>query len=246
MASQKDNFWVGEPCILFSDMAFLPTKDMTQQEKLNALTRLAIIISIVMYLMDYEYWFSFLTLSILFIIIINYSCSLEKFKKGSMKNENMILEDSEDEDSSSDEEKEEDIIENFSIVPTYSGADFQQTVIAPTFAEEWQIPPPAYDLYTNVPYPESSGSRDTFETPLKQQSYPYGQYLTRTNLLPSDEYYTHLGCGGARSARSYVNGAFLRHDLARRENMSRIYKKRLNRRYRHNGCNDSFSPFVSY
>ena len=244
MISQKDNFWVEEPCILFNDMAFLPTKDMTQQEKLNALTRLVIIISIVMYFTDYEYWFPFLTLSILFIIIINYSCTLEKFKRGNMNDEEKE-DDEEEEDDEDDEEKEDDLVENFSIVPTYTGEDFQQTIIAPTFAEEWQIPPPAYDLYTNVPYPESSGSRDTFEVPLKQQSYPYGQYLTRTNLLPSDEYYTHLGCGGARSARSYVNSAFLRHDLARRENMSRIYKKKLNRRFKNN-TNDTFSPFVSY
>jgi len=129
--------------------------------------------------------------------------------------------------------------EGFSVTPTYIGTDFQQTIVAPTYAEEWQIPPPAYDLYTQVPYP------DTFEEPLKPQSYPYGQYLTRTNLLPSDEYYTHMGCGGARTAREYINSTYLRHDLANRENISRIYKKKLNRRFRHN-TQDTFSPFQSY
>ena len=241
MSSQSDKFWVEEPCVLFGDLAFLPSKNMTQEEKLNALTRLAIIITVVMYFMDYKYWFEFLTLSILIIIIINYSGGSEKFKKGKVDD----LEKTEIPKSPENSPEKEDLIEKFSIVPTYTGSDFQQTIIAPTFAEEWQIPPPAYDLYTQVPYPESSGSQNTFETPLKQQSYPYGQYLTRTNLLPSDEYYTHLGCGGARSAREYVNGAFLRHDLARRENISRIYKKKLNRKFKNN-CNDTFSPFVSY
>ena len=113
----------------------------------------------------------------------------------------------------------------------------------PTYAEEWQIPPPAYDLYTNVPY--TGAEADTFEAPMRPQSYPYGQYLTNTNLMPGDEYYTRMGCGGARTAREYVNSTFLRHDLARRENMTRLYKKQLSRRFRNN-TNDTFSPFVSY
>lgn len=231
MTSSDEKFWVEEPCSLFGDMTFFPTKSMTKTEKLNALTRLAIAISIVMYFMKYDHWFTFLILAILIIIILNYSGNSETFKKEEIKEEK--------------EDEEEPLIENFSIVPTYSGTNFQQTIVAPTFAEEWQIPPPAYDIYTQVPYPEISGSRDTFETPLKPQSYPYGQYLTRTNLLPSDEYYTHLGCGGARTAREYINSSFLRHDLARRENMMRIYKKKLNRRFRGN-CSDTFSPYHSY
>ena len=238
MASKDDKFWVEDPCILFSDMAIFPVKNMTKSEKLNALTRLAIIIAITMYFMEYENWFVFLSLAVLIIIIINYYGHSESFKK-------QKISDLSSNDGSNSTDDEENLIENFSIVPTYSGTDFQQTVIAPLFAEEWQNPPPAYDLYTNVPYPASSGSRDTFEMPLKPQSYPYGQYLTRTNLLPSDEYYSHLGCGGARSAREFQNSNFLRHDLARRENMSRIFKKSLDRRFRHS-CSDSFSPFTSY
>ena len=243
MASKDDKFWVEDPCILFTDMAVFPVKNMTKSEKLNALTRLAIIIAIIMYFMKYDNWFVFLALSILIIIIINYYGNPENFKKqriGTMEAD----EDSSNDTTASDDD-EENVIENFSIVPTYAGTDFQQTVISPLFSEEWQNPPPAYDLYTNVPYPANSGSKDTFEMPLKPQSYPYGQYLTRTNLLPSDEYYSHLGCGGARSAREYQNSNFLRHDLARRENMSRIYKKSLDRRFRHS-CNDTFSPFTSY
>nr|QBK84765.1 MAG: hypothetical protein LCDPAC01_02460 [Pithovirus LCDPAC01] len=198
-------------------MSLFPITEMSRAEKLNALTRLAIVITIIMYFMKYEHWFIFLVLSVFIIIVLQYA--------GSKK------------------DSKDDNIEDFTIVPTYVGTDFQQTVVSPTFAEEWQIPPPAYDIYTQVPYP--GAEQDKFEKPLKPQSYPYGQYLTRTNLLPSDEYYTHLGCGGARTAREYINSTFLRHDLARQENMMRIYKKRLNRRFRHN-CQDTFSPYNSY
>nr|QBK86243.1 MAG: hypothetical protein LCMAC102_00380 [Marseillevirus LCMAC102] len=210
--SEKKKFWIEDPCILLTNI--FPITEMSRAEKLNALTRLAIVITIIMYFMKYEHWLIFLVLSVFIIIVLQYAGS-----------------------------KKDDNVEDFTIVPTYVGTDFQQTVVSPTFAEEWQIPPPAYDIYTQVPYP--GAEQDKFEKPLKPQSYPYGQYLTRTNLLPSDEYYTHLGCGGARTAREYVNSTFLRHDLARRENMMRIYKKRLNRRFRHN-CSDTFSPYHSY
>jgi len=213
MESNGNTFWVEDPCALFSEIDIIPKKDMDRSEKLNSLTRLLIIVVVVLYFFDYKHWLIFLLIGLLLIIIFNYY----SFPK-----------------------KEETQTEDFTITPTYTGTDFQQTVVAPTYAEEWQIPPPAYDLYTNVPDGE-----DTFETPLKPQSYPYGQYLTKTNLLPSDEYYIHNQCGGTRNSREYANSTFLRNDLAFRENMSRVYKKSLNRRFR-NSCLDTVSPYQSY
>ena len=221
-------FWTEDPCELFTNISVFPTVEMSRAGKLNALTRLAIAIAVIMYFMKYEHWFVFLVLALLMIIVLNYSNPQPPLPKEVIEGGG---------------EEPENKIEEFTIVPTYTGTDFQQTIVAPTFAEEWQVPPPAYDLYTQVPYPGES--QDTFQAPLKPQSYPYGQYLTRTNLLPSDEYYTHLGCGGAKTAREYVNSTYLRHDLSRRENMMRIYKKRLNRRFRHSSS-DTFSPYHSY
>lgn len=205
-----DKFWVDDPCILFTDFALIPNKNMTKNEKLNTLTRWAIIISAVMYAMGYEYWFTFLILALLLILILKYTG-----------------------------DKNEPLKEGFTVTPTYQGLDFQQTSVAPLFAEEWQIYPPAYDLYANQPPPA------TFQEPLMPQSYPYGQYLTRTNLLPTDEYYTHMLNGGPRQAREYANSAFLRHSLASRDNFTKLYKKSLARRYRQN-CNDVVSPYYSY
>ena len=214
MSDSGKKFWLEDPCILATNLVLFPTADMSKSEKLNALTRLALVIAAVMYFMNYEHWLKFAVISILILVILHYIKPAEEDKK-----------------------------EEFTIVPTYVGTDFQQTVVSPTFAEEWQIPPPAYDLYTQVPY--AGENRDTFDKPLKPQSYPYGQYLTRTNLLPSDEYYTHLGCGGAQTAREYINSTYTRNDLAYRENISRIFKKKLARRYRHSS-GDTFSPYHSY
>lgn len=214
MSDQK--FWAENPCVLVTDMKVFPTAEMSTNEKLNALTRLAIIVAIIMYFMKYPHWFVFISIALLVIVLLKYA--------------------------KPDGKESPETREDFTIVPTYVGTDFQQTTVSPTYSEEWQIPPPAYDIYTQVPHPDNP---DTFQAPLRPQSYPYGQYLTRTNLLPSDEYYTHLGCGGPQSAREYVNSTFLRHDLAFRDNMTRIYKKSLARRFRH-GCQDSYSPYHSY
>jgi Family of unknown function (DUF5762) len=206
-------FWIEDPCILFTDLVFFPTANMTREEKLNALTRLAIVITIGLYAMNYDYWLIFLLLAILLIIIAQYTSKYRETRE-----------------------------EGFTIVPTRIGDDFQSTVVAPLFAEEQRVPPPAYDMYSNVEFVDIP-----FEEPIRPQAFPYGQYLTSTNLLPSDEYYIRQNpTGGAKSAREYVNSAFMRHDMANRENLTRIYKKSLQRRFRHNYLNDNFSPFHSY
>jgi hypothetical protein len=215
MSSVAEKFWIEDPCVLFTNLRPFPLASMSKDEKLNALTRLSILASAVMYYLKFEHWLTFLLLSILAIILLKYAgkgCS-----------------------GSSNEHKKED----FTLVPTFASPDMHTTTVAPIFSEEWQIYPPSYDLYTNTA-PEVK-----FEEPMMPQSYPYGQYLTRTNLLPSDEYATHMLNGGPRQAREYVNGSFIRHDLAYRDNMSRLYKKKLARRFRSNG-NDTFSPFSSY
>lgn len=240
------NFWIEEPCELFSSWAILPTVKMSKEEKLNALTRLSILVGAIMYAIGNASWITFLLVSILLMIVLNYSTkpgAFEGYKYTATDATPSKTEAVSSVETPVDEDIAETNIENFSVTPTYVGTDFQQTIVAPTYAEEWQIPPPAYDLYTNVPY--TGAEEDTFEAPMRPQSYPYGQYLTNTNLMPGDEYYTRMGCGGARTAREYVNSTFLRHDLARRENMTRLYKKQLSRRFRNN-TNDTFSPFVSY
>lgn len=213
-------FWIEDPSILLNDLVFFPTVDMTREQKLNALTRLAIVIAVVMYFMEYKHWLTFALIAILALVVVQYSsASREKC----------------------DTEKPK-VIEEFTIVPTHIDDDFSTTVVAPLFAEEHRVPPPAYDHYTNVDF-----SPSMFQEPMRPQEYPYGQYLTRTNLLPSDEYAVHMNpSGGTQAAREYVNSTFTKHQLAFKENMMRTYHKKLNRRFRHNNTNDTWSPFHSY
>jgi hypothetical protein len=206
-ADSGDKFFIDDPMILFTHPQLVPGGSMTSNEKLNALARLAIIVGIILYFMQYEHWAIFLIASILAIILLKVYYSKNK--------------------------------ENFTLVPTYPNPDMQTTTVAPIFAEEQQIIPPAYDLYVNDA-PDTS-----YMAPLIPQNYPYGVFMSKSNLLPSDEYASHMLNGGPKEAREYVNGAFIRHTLAHRDNMTRLMKKRLQRRFRQT-TNDSFSPFHSY
>jgi Family of unknown function (DUF5762) len=207
VAEDDTNFWLKNPNILFDlKLGLFPTSSMSKTEKLNSVTRVVLLISIILLVCKFEYWYIFLIVSLFVILSVKYSAPVK---------------------------------EGFTVTPHYPSTDFQQTVVSPSYSSEYQIPPPAYDVYTYVP------KLQTFAKPMSPQSYPYGQYLSRTNLLPSDEYHTHLLNGSVREARNYVNSEFLRKELAFRDNQSRIFKKALDRRFQ-NSCSDTYSPYFSY
>jgi len=209
---------------------------MSRDEKLNAITRLSIAGAAIMYFMKYDFWFTFLLIALIAILLMKFSIKPESFSTGARNTGHSTAAIGE---TPIDGDGAEATREDFTLVPTYANPDMHTTTIAPLFSEEWNVYPPIYDVYVNTP-PDV-----TFKAPLQPQLYPYGQYLTRTNLLPSDEYATHTLNGGPRQAREYVNSSWTRNTLAFRENMTRLYKKRLARRFRHN-TNDVFSPFNSY
>lgn len=210
----KSKFWIYDPNALFSRMEIFPTKDMSRVEKLNALTRLSFAGSAVLYVMEYKKWREVLGGSVILIVL------MELMGKG------------------------EDEKEGFSVTPTYDSTDYHTTVIAPSLAEEWQVRPPAYDIFVD----EGIKSNDVVDLdalqPMDMRQYPYGQYMTRSNLLPSTEYQTHQMKGSHRSAREFANNNFIRQKNVFQDNMMRTYRKRLDRRFRH--TNNLFSPYSGY
>jgi hypothetical protein len=243
-------FWAEDPCVLFTDVKLFPTAEMSLDEKLNAITRLTLIVGGGLYYVKYEHWFVVIVLGLLLVLIIKYSKSKgEKYGMGGGEDSVKTESDGGGEPKStpveipggeSNESVRTTNVEHFTIVPTYPSVDMHETTLQPIFSEEWQVYPPVYDLYTNTP-PDV-----TFAEPLTPQSYPYGQYLTTTNLLPSDEQATRLLNGGPRQARSYIADSFTRRTLAFREDMTRLYKLKQARRFRMNNTNDTFSPYSSY
>lgn len=66
----EESFWVLDPKSLVSSLNMIPTCEMTDDEKLNALTRLTIAVSLVMYLSKYKNTTTFLVASLIIIVIL--------------------------------------------------------------------------------------------------------------------------------------------------------------------------------
>ena len=130
--------------------------------------------------------------------------------------------------------------EGFTIPKTYNApSSYTQTVVSPMFSEEFHEPSPAYDIYIN------SSSPPEPEVKMSSASYPYGNYMTNLNVLPHDEETIRKGACGSTKARGFGNNFKLYADLGYREEMSRIFKKKLERRFR-SSCQDTVSPYFSY
>lgn len=210
----NEKFWVDDPTALISNFQLLPSKDMSLNEKLNTLTRLAIICSVVMYFMEFEYWLIFLITSILIVVSLKY-LSVANKKEG------------------------------FSIPPTYADGSAPMTTVPPLFAEEWQIPPPAYDIY-NMSDMENPWTELACESQqcLNQQPYPiYGQYISDTTVLPSQE--EEIKNRPLKDAQQYMTDAFTQDQLDYRNSMTRLFVNKINREYR-SGCFDQISPYTSW
>jgi hypothetical protein len=71
--NKEEPFWTEDIWVLMNDINFLPTKNMTKNEKLNAITRLLIIATIFLLVLGYSNAFSFLFFAILIILFMKYS-----------------------------------------------------------------------------------------------------------------------------------------------------------------------------
>ena len=71
-------FWLEDPTVLVRNFHILPTIMMTQTERLNALTRLIIIITILLFVLKMSYWFIFLFLGLIIVIGLHHTSERKK------------------------------------------------------------------------------------------------------------------------------------------------------------------------
>lgn len=72
LENKKDMIWLENPYNLFSSPKLVPMEGMTFTEQMNAITRLIIIISLVLFLLGFKQSFLFLLLAMSFIVILYY------------------------------------------------------------------------------------------------------------------------------------------------------------------------------
>lgn len=63
-------FWLDDPCILVKSLNLIPTQKMNNAERLNALTRLLILITLGMWLSGSEHYITVLVVGILLILVM--------------------------------------------------------------------------------------------------------------------------------------------------------------------------------
>jgi hypothetical protein len=65
-------FWLENPSLLFESLVILPHPDMNDAERLNAMTRMIIIIAAIMFIIKFQGWLTFLVIGMLIVIIMWY------------------------------------------------------------------------------------------------------------------------------------------------------------------------------
>ena len=66
------NFWFEDPSALFQTFDVIPNQDMTDAERLNAMTRVIILITAVMFIVKFPLWWMFLVIGIIAVIVLWY------------------------------------------------------------------------------------------------------------------------------------------------------------------------------
>lgn len=69
----RTQFWIQDPQGLISDWKFIPNRHMSLEEKMNAITRLVIIIFIIMLILKYKHALPFLIVTLVLIVFLYYA-----------------------------------------------------------------------------------------------------------------------------------------------------------------------------
>jgi hypothetical protein len=68
--NHNSQFWMEDPLALLKKQNLLPTSEMTDEDRLNTITRVIIIISAILFTFKFEGWWMFLALGIFVVMII--------------------------------------------------------------------------------------------------------------------------------------------------------------------------------
>ena len=77
---QTTPFWLSDPTILIRDLTLLPNQEMTNAQRLNALTRLLLLTALLMYLCGNDQYLTVLVVGIVVILILRSNRPKENFQ----------------------------------------------------------------------------------------------------------------------------------------------------------------------
>ena len=230
-----ERFWLNDPNVLWQNFNIIPTTDMSNAERLNAITRLLILLTIGLYASGYEMYYVVLLLGILLVVVLRSTCPRhENFSphrggrpcRGCQFDSNQSY-----------------INSKYEITPmiqfnhdnaskrSYTNAKYEVTpldVPAP-YREIWRSEPEDCGEFTMIPNPYTISPVDDVEIPRGQCHYITRSYIDH---LPISQTQT-----GLVSARPAVESAFMRDTLEFRNSIMGEHVDRFMRERQHN-CTD--------
>jgi fatty acid desaturase len=66
----RDKTWIDDPLIIFQNYALIPSYGMTEAERLNAITRLIIVITVVLFFIPIASWWIFFLLGLGLVVVL--------------------------------------------------------------------------------------------------------------------------------------------------------------------------------
>lgn len=218
-----EKFWLDSPQDLVGLYLF-PRKEDSISTKLNSFTRILIIVVVGMMALQYKNWLVVLLTGLVVVLVLAYiNRGSEDKKQGFAKIADLDTN-----------------IEALDINP-YNPSDLRPVNLEPTYADSWPNDTISYDIIDNVI--ENQNVPMTVDR-LDFDQRPYGQYITRTNLMPRDELAVQSFMGSSNRARDYINSTFAERDVRAREDSMKFIKLKMNSRFKHN-CYSEVSPYTS-
>jgi len=72
LVGKKSEFWVENPTTLLENFDIVPNEDMTDGNRLNSMTRIIILISAIMFGVNFQLWWLFLSLGLIVVVTLWY------------------------------------------------------------------------------------------------------------------------------------------------------------------------------
>lgn len=229
-----EKFWLDDPNVLWNSFNIIPTVDMSNAERLNSLTRLLILTTVILYASGYQLYYVVLILGILLVVVLRRNCPKEGFTphRGGRPCRGCAF-----------DSNQSYINAKYEVTPliqfnhdnaskrSYTNAKYEVTpldVPAP-YREIWRSEPEYCGEFTMIPNPYTI-------SPVNDAEIPRGQchYITRSYVdhLPISQTQT-----GLVSARPAVESAWMRDSSEFRNSIMGEHVDRFMRERQHN-CTD--------
>lgn len=208
-------FWLSDPSVLLKP-EFIPNNTMTKTEKLNTLTRLLIIGSLILFAVDYKEWYIILLAGLL-IIIICYNSQKEYFDCTDIKNAAYEFE-------PLDRYNNDDWSKR-----SYANAQYELNPMVDELHYKWQREPEDVGSFTMTPPVTTLVDENPDASPSSVN------YIVRSKIDFLD---IDMSNRCLNNVRQDAEDAFLQNELLQRNTIMNDYVDRF-RRERQNNCSDT-------